>query len=387
MAVRPGTADLLDALSVLSWEEFQVLATHLGKGVDLPTLRRIAEDHHTADARILHSIQAWLDYEFEVSWEKIILALQKIGKNADAQHLKLLYCPDLTLTCDTSRDPPDAYDGAALPQTPREDAARMRKAATRAAQLSEKFRNVLTKAKFQLFERESEPRFLTIFRTELKTLPVSTKYEHLKFLWKETPALNAAKSVDEIFDVIDPYMTHTDYSLLKFIITKFCKRGLKKMMNNYILELEEFERMTTVYDVPNTIRRGNQKRKREEVELRTRYSPTVCTLHKVRKISEDIAEEAALEPYCHFQLAVHASAVTIVLAFPEHALSLVAHAMTPGFLMTHNIESVSIDEKPLQSYIEEVSKNVKGHYCLLCVLLAKILLLQIHILHEFILIY
>ena len=58
---RPETAELCDALSVLSWDEFQVFATHLGKGVDLPTLKRIEYDHRTTGTRVLHSIQAWLD--------------------------------------------------------------------------------------------------------------------------------------------------------------------------------------------------------------------------------------------------------------------------------------------------------------------------------------
>ena len=37
MASRPETAELCDALSVLSWDKFQVFATHLGKGVYRPT--------------------------------------------------------------------------------------------------------------------------------------------------------------------------------------------------------------------------------------------------------------------------------------------------------------------------------------------------------------
>ena len=53
MADRPETADLLDALSVLSWDEFQVFATYL---VDLLTLMRIEHDHRTTNTRILHSV-------------------------------------------------------------------------------------------------------------------------------------------------------------------------------------------------------------------------------------------------------------------------------------------------------------------------------------------
>ena len=376
MAARPETANLLDALSVLSWDEFQVFATYLGKGVDLPTLKRIEHDHGTTNTRILHSIQAWLDYDFEVSWEKIIFALRKIGKNADAEHLQSLYCPEITLHDSEStvsvtetqlpeapKDQPDVSD-TAVAKNPSSTTGRM--VAKQAAELSEKFVNVLSEAKAQLIDFESKAqinelmnsestRFLTKFRTFLTTLPLSSKHKHLKFLKKEKPALKAANDVDEIFDVIEPYLTFTDYSLLKSIIAKFCSEGLNKIMASYISELEEYETKTTVHDAQNAIHRGKIPNGTKPVVICTDLPPTECTLHKVRQIREAIAEEAALEPYSHLQLDVHASAVTIVLAFPHHALSLLAYAMTADFLMKHNIESVSTNGKSLQSYIEEVS--------------------------------
>ena len=376
MASRPETAELNDALSVLSWDEFQVFATHLGKGVDLPTLKRIEYDHGTTGTRILHSIQAWLDYDFEVSWEKVFFALCKIGKNADAERLQSQYsesAPQATQTTsvietplpEASRvqdDQPDVCGGAAA-QSPSADTTRM--VAKEAADLSEKFVNVLSEAKAQLIDYESKAKlidlestkFLTKFRTFLTTLPLSSKHKHLKFLKEEKPALKAANDIDEIFDVIEPYLTYTDYSLLKSIIAKFCSEELNKIMASYILELEEYETKTTVHDAQNTIHGRKIPNGSQPVVIYTDLPPTDCTLYKVRQIREAIADEAALEPYAHLQLAVHASAVTIVLAFPQHALSLVAQAMTADFLSTHNIESVFINEKPLQSYMKEVSKK------------------------------
>ena len=231
MASRPETAELCDALSVLSWDEFQVFATHLGKGVDLPTLKRIEYDHRTTGTRVLHSIQAWLDYDLDVSWETIIFALRKIGKNVDAERLQSLYCPEIHSLRSNSSEPapqaiqtmsdtlpeatknqPDISSPASL-QIPSEDTTRVMKAATQAAELSEKFVNVLSKAKIQLINLESEStKFLTEFRTVLTTLPVCPKYKHLTFLKDDKPSLKTANDVDEIFDVIEPYLTHTDYS-------------------------------------------------------------------------------------------------------------------------------------------------------------------------------
>ena len=153
------------------------------------------------------------------------------------------------------------------------------------------------------------------------------------------------------------YLTYSNYSLLKSIIAKFCNEELNKIMASYILELEEFEKSTTVDNVQGTFYNKTVPNGFKPVEIHTRRSPTVCTLHEVRQIRKANAVAAALEPYSVIQLDVHASFVTIVLAFPQHALSLVAQAMTADFLSTHNIESVSINEKPLQSYMKEVSKK------------------------------
>ena len=370
MEASPETADLHDALRVLSWDEFQVFATHLGKGVDLPTLKRIEYDHRTTDTRILHSIRAWLDYDFEVSWGKIIFALRKIGKNADAERLQSQYCPGITShdspsesalqatpsmsssLFEASQDQTDVCSST-LAQSRFADTSR---AATQAAELSDKFVKVLSEAKTHLINLESKStQFLTKFRTFLTTLPLSSKYKHLDFLKNEKPALKAAKDIDEIFDVIEPYLSYTDYSLLKFIITTFCNEDLQRIMNSYILELEEFEKTTTVHDAQNTTHKDKIPKGTKRVVIRTQLPPTVCTLYNVRQVREAIADEAALEPYSHLQLDVHASSVTIVLAFPEHALSLVAHAMTSHFLKSHKIKSVFINERQLQSYIEEVS--------------------------------
>ena len=373
MVSRPETAELCDALSVLSWDEFQVFATHLGKGVDLPTLNRIEHDHRTTGTRILHSIKAWLDYDFDVSWGKIIFSLRKIGENADAERLQSQYCPEIakhgslqsysseSAPQDTqptsvaprplpeaSQDRPDVCSATLAHNLPADNTGVM-KAAAQAAELSDQFVKMLSEAKTQLIDLESEStKFLTKFRTFLTTLPLSSKYKHLDFLKDEKPALKAANDVDEIFDVIEPYLTHTDYSLLKFIIATFCNKNLQKIMNSYILELEEFEKKTTVHDAQSTIYARKIPNGSKPVVICTDLPPTVCTLHQVRQIREAIANEVALEPYSHLQLAVHASAVTIVLSFPELSLSLVAQAMTPDFLMTHNIESVFINQKKLQ---------------------------------------
>ena len=55
-----------------------------------------------------------------------------------------------------------------------------------------------------------------------------------------------AKSVDEVFMILDDYWDYTNYELLQYLVEKFGESGLKKEMNKYVAELEEFEKKTTI---------------------------------------------------------------------------------------------------------------------------------------------
>lgn len=380
MAARPELPELQEALSTLSWEEFQVFAIHLG--LDLQKLKKIEEERSATEVRVLHSMQAWLNNDAEVSWDKIVRALQRIEKNEDAKQISSKHCPYLTFPSNLSSptDPlcqatqtayvvttpqPEApihstenqpdIDGTSFAQNQSTDQIRTEKIATEAAALSNRFMKVLTKAKIQLFKKESESTtFLTEFCTSLTTLPLSTKYKHLQFLKEEKPKLKVAKDVDEIFDILEPYLSHTDYALLNFIISTFCDEKLNQNMKKYISELEIFEKATTVHEVQSTRSRQNVPNGSKTVVLCADIDPKVCSLYTVRKMTEAIADEAALEPYTHIQLAVYPSSVTVVLGFPESTLTLVARSMTTEFLKTHRIVSVSINEKTLEVYNKEV---------------------------------
>ena len=222
-----------------------------------------------------------------------------------------------------------------------------------ASELESKFVSVLIDTRVQFIKKESETKdFLERFRFTLITLPVSKKYKHLHFLSKEKNKLKCAKDVDEIFDILQPHWDYVDYALLEYVVKKFGDQSLKKKMADYVSKLETFERKTPARNFPFQRKPPLDFR---NVEICTGIDSTVCSLYTVRKKREAIANAAALESYTHRLMELHASLVTITLAFPSSALAFVLPIMSTQFLKTHNILSVSIDSKPMEVYTKQVS--------------------------------
>ena len=78
---------------------------------------------------------------------------------------------------------------------------------------------VLTNAKIG-FSRKPAP-FLDEFHITLTTLPVSQRLKHLHFLRKQRQRIMNAKSIDEIFEILDDFWDYTDYALLQHLVEKF----------------------------------------------------------------------------------------------------------------------------------------------------------------------
>lgn len=80
-------------------------------------------------------------------------------------------------------------------------------------------------------------------------LPASIKHEHTAFLKENLPTFLKAENLEEIFMHLNLYWNFIDYSLLDYIIDRFCSADLKKDMHEYKSELGEFRRVTTISQV------------------------------------------------------------------------------------------------------------------------------------------
>ena len=100
-----------------------------------------------------------------------------------------------------------------------------------------------------LCELEETQLGLRKFRTSLMLLPATIKHEHKAFLKENLPTFLKAENLEEIFMHLNLYWNFIDYSLLDYIINRFCSTDLKQKMHEYKLELEKFRRVTTISQV------------------------------------------------------------------------------------------------------------------------------------------
>ena len=229
--------------------------------------------------------------------------------------------------------------------------------ASEASRLQDKFVSVLTDTKILFSEKESESdKFLNRVRITLTTLPLSSNFQHTQFLRQAKESIENAKSIKEIFSVLEDHWNWSNYTLLQRLITKFGDDPLKDEMKKYVEELHQFENATPI-EIFSQVKKGWKHPQYIKKAILTLLNDgTELTLYHVRLLKEDIANKAALEPYAVYLDDIHCSAVVLTLAFPDEGLELFASALSPEFLAKHQITSVVIDGLPLEEYTQEYVK-------------------------------
>ena len=97
-----------------------------------------------------------------------------------------------------------------------------------------------------LSELEETHLGLRRFHTSLMPLPASIKLEHTAFLKENLLTFLKAEGLEEIFMHLNLYWNFIDYSLLDYIVDRFCSDKLKKHMSEYKSDLGQFRRVTTI---------------------------------------------------------------------------------------------------------------------------------------------
>lgn len=257
---------------------------------------------------------------------------------------------------------------------------RIKEVIEEAIEVDRKFVTLLIHTKLE-FSKKSED-FLGKLRTTLVTLPVSRMFKHLCFLTSESEHIMNAKSVDEIFKILDKYWNYTNYTLLQYLVQEFGESTLKEEMCNYVAVLENFEKKTTILE--SNIAARNQRYPQKclwghfefsRVIVKLPRDPAVCTLYEVRQLAENMVKRSCLEPYTWSQEVHQPRSVNVTLLFPRAALELIVSALDEEFLTMYQIITVTIDHKLLKQYNEDyvkvcVSSEVYIHRYLHCILAA-----------------
>ena len=396
MSTNLSPQQVVKALEVLTNDETTELVFFLG--VSLHVLNDIEK------GRIykIRAIQAWLDKDTGASWEKIISGLTEIKKHVLAKEVAKQHCPQSPYVATPSSDPSQpasvlttqpvttpapvtpaipssvattsADDSEQSPNTATSEhtqsvAVDMRSVASVKAtirRLEKAFSGLTTRTRSALCEREIQDKeFLDEFRDHLLNLPVAKKATHVKFFRESEDDILEARNIRKLFAILSRYWSYRNYEILSEIVDSFCE-NLQESMQQYCQSLEEFEKATAVDVYKKAISAGKKLEVAlSKMVLKIEKSESNCTLYEIRKLKEEIAEEASLHSHSVYIESESVQCVEVVVAFPSSAVGWVLSAMTPAFMRTHLLSEVAVDWRQLTIF-EADSDQLVSVYSMHC---------------------
>ena len=210
-----------------------------------------------------------------------------------------------------------------------------------------KFTRVLIHTKICFMEKEEESgKFLRAFQVTLTSLLLFKQHEDKDFLKEEKIHIKMAKNVDEIFDILDPHWNYVDYDLLEHIIEEFGTSELTEEMKKYVVELDQFEKKTTVHDFSlATQGKAVVPAHYRELAVKLEKDPKMFTLHDIRQFKKSIENDSSLQEYSLLFQRVSCSSVEIFLAFPPEAYAKLLEVTSASqFRREHKVVSVVFSE-------------------------------------------
>ena len=335
MSERPKLAALVSALDSLKWSEVMRMAIHLSECVTVALMADIQESHpNEPKLWIMYAMDEWLQKDAEASWIKVICALRKTKMNTLATEIEKKSCATTTphplestptSQCGPRNVPSLDHVGQAAcnPVGSKSElsSSEIKEITEETARLRTMFTSLLIHTKICFMEKEEESKkFLRTFQVTLTSLPLFKQHEDKNFLKEEKIRIKKAKDVDEIFDILEPYWNYVDYDLLEHIIKELGTSNLQEEMKEYITELEQFEKKTTVHDfslatqgkvvIPAHYR---------ELAVKLDKDSKECTLHDVRQFKNSVVNQSSLENYALLLERVSCSSVKIIFALPPEA--------------------------------------------------------------------
>ena len=390
MATPPiELADLSRALSSLSQGKVRFMCVELG--VPPATLSNIDASHPRDALRcITEYLEALLAYDVSLSWERIVDVLNssRLRQHPLAANIRRAYCMGGQASCLDSPFPrrylsPSSSDSgegdhsrtsgaeaatssyslrqqekkgrgsghdtpSPLPQSPLPMTQKPfdgRELVKKVTHFKKKFRSVVIRTNVHLSQKMSQEDF-DCFKIDLITLPMGRTQN---FLQREVEKIQEAKSVQEVFKILDPYWNHVDYDLLEHIVKEYCDETIKTLMEGYKRELHEFEKATPVKNFTSTaVDLYPLPPDYMILSLTLRLDAEECSLYHAREVKNSITERANLEPYVLLLNSLHASVVVLTIAFPIALFKPVKRALDSEFLKKLVVVPGSIVSQPLQ---------------------------------------
>ena len=210
-----------------------------------------------------------------------------------------------------------------------------------------------------LCELEETKVGLRKFRTSLMLLPATIKLEHTAFLKENLPTFLKAEGLEEIFMHLNLYWNFIDYSLLDYIIDRFCSEELKEEMTQYRSDLAQFRKETTVRQLIHSwpMHRVEPPPSFTEFTSTLDRDAATFTLEELEELRMKICGEFSLSNFILMFRGVVEGSLVITWFIPSGIVAqfhqdLLAKAVSrSSFFEDNAITSVSLDRKLVSVFL------------------------------------
>ena len=381
---RPELSELVRALEKLTANEIRYLCIWLG--VFESILSDIDADCRDALTRRTKYLQAWIDADKHTTWADLVKGLRSrmLNKGGLANKIAKRYCY-------VANPMPIPFDSKSLAPTFASPQARLgaidRKLhpdhtqlstslcrspsmpndngiANHAYDLKYEFNSVIVSAQVDLTMKKMRSGEFYSFKLSLTKLPVLTVSKKLRFLRpNEKKKILSAENVNAVFKVIDPYWNYVDYSLLEYIVRKYCSTPVKLDMRGYKERLHAFEKVTSVKRFTNAIQ--------DDRVLPPNYSMLTatlgvdaekCSLYQVRERLEKIVKRGCLQPYVAMIQGLYINSVILTIAFPEVVCKRIKRSLNKVFLQELGILPHSLQFNKTSTAMHASKLNIEQSF-------------------------
>ena len=149
---------------------------------------------------------------------------------------------------------------------------------------------------------------------DLTLLPSDIKDNHVDYIERKIKNLTKAEDLTEIFYHLNLYWDSFNYTLLEMIVNNHGSAGLKDEMTDYIRDLRQFWRQTTVAEYIRCKRKKRYTRvpkKLAEVTCKLDKPVSQCTLLELEELRSDLCQRYNLEKFALMLFDVDAGSVTV----------------------------------------------------------------------------
>ena len=194
------------------------------------------------------------------------------------------------------------------------------------------------------------------FRTTITLFPSSMKNqeEQRLYIGKHLSEINNAQSIEELFSLLNLYVwDYLSYQLLQCIVRDYGDDGINRMMQQYVIALDEFKKETTLQDFLSV-----QAKKRcpqisdtlreelKEVNFKHCRLTLESSLYDIDQFRLELAECFSLPDFAVITAGIKPGCVTTVWLMSLPAVSVIQERIQRGdieFLLKHDIVELRID--------------------------------------------